>query len=295
MGVNAQNGTRNEENVMTKPKKLNDFENAHGQPKLKELERKLAIERAKVEALADVQHKLIVKTQKDRKIRFGLIGDIHTGSLYAHEDALYAFYEYAINDCGIETIYCTGDVLDGHKVYKGQEFELRDLGIEAQVNRLAKTAPTIGKTVFITGNHDQSFKSLAGVHVGKQIEQATGWKFVGEEQAVVKFQTPAGDYSLMLIHPGGGSSYALSYRPQKIVESLEGGNKPNMLAIGHYHKAEMMPSYRNVTAIQTGTFQKQTPFMARQGLAAHVGGWIIEVDVGEEWNAVNARFFAFYK
>jgi hypothetical protein len=98
----------------------------------------------------------------------------------------------------------------------------------------------------------------------------------------------------MLIHPGGGTSYALSYRAQKIVESLEGGTKPDLLAIGHYHKADMIPSYRNVCAIQTGTFERQTPFMARGGLSAHVGGWIGEVVKGKGHNTIKAEFVAFY-
>ena len=68
-----------------------------------------------------------------------------------------------------------------------------------------------------------------------------------------------------------------------------------MLAIAHYHKADFMPAYRNVAAIQTGTFQNQTPFMARQGLAAHIGGWIVSVRVGKGYNAVSAEFIAFYE
>jgi hypothetical protein len=56
----------------------------------------------------------------------------------------------------------------------------------------------------------------------------------------------------------------------------------------------MMPSYRNICMIQSGTFCKQTPFMARQGLAAHVGGWIVEVQVGEVHNSIKAEFVAVY-
>jgi hypothetical protein len=68
-----------------------------------------------------------------------------------------------------------------------------------------------------------------------------------------------------------------------------------MLCIGHYHKAEMIPSYRNICICQSGTFCRQTPFMARQGLAAHVGGWVFEVRVGEDHNAINGQFVAVYK
>ena len=274
------------------------FETQFAGGKVKDLQHKLEVERAKVAALADVQNKVIIDTNKTNKLKFGLCGDLHIGSLYAHESALVGFYEY-LYDQGVDRVYCTGDILDGHKVYRGQEFELCAVGADAQLKRLAdvmkkNTILSDIDTVFITGNHDQSFKSLAGMHIGHAIEQVCAWKFVGEEQARVRFDTPNGKYELMMIHPGSGSSYALSYKPQKIVESLEGGTKPNMVAIGHYHKAEQMPTYRNICAIQTGTFQKQTPFMARQGLAAHVGGWLIEVDVGKTWNVITARFVAVY-
>jgi DNA polymerase II small subunit/DNA polymerase delta subunit B len=293
MMMNKKNKKKAYAAAATKGKTLESFENTHGQPKMKALERQLATERAKVEALADVQGHVSVERAISNHVRFAVTGDTHIGSLYAHPKALKGFYEYA-QDAGCEVVYHAGDVLDGHRVYRGQEFELRDIGLDAQVERLAEVCPRNVPTSFIVGNHDQSFKVAAGAPVGKLISQATGWTFLGEEQARVEWQTPNGAFSLQLIHPGGGSSYALSYRCQKIVESLEGGTKPDMLAIGHYHKAEFIPSYRNVALLQTGTFQRQTPFMARQGLAAHVGGWIIDVTVGEGHNVIRAEFVAFY-
>lgn len=281
--------------MTTKRKTLAEFEETHGAPKMKRLQAQLAAEHAKVEALADVQGKVTVEKRKDCRLRFALFGDTQFGSLYAHTAAVAAFYEYALQN-GATDFYHTGDVLDGHRVYKGQEFELRDLGLDAQLSRLASTAPQLPcVTHFITGNHDASFKSLAGVPVGKLIQQARpDWQFLGEEQARVEWQTPNGAFSMMLMHPGGGTSYALSYRAQKITEQLEGGSKPDLLAIGHYHKAEFIPSYRNVAIVQTGTFQRQTPFMARMGLAAHVGGWIMDVTVGEGHNVIKGEFVAFY-
>ena len=278
-----------------KAKTIGAFEETHGQSKIAALEKKLRTERAKVEALADVQGHITIEKQKDCTFRIGLTGDRHFGSLYHAQYALASFYEYAEQE-GVKTIYDAGDILSGHKVFRGHEFELRDIGMDAQIERVRLATPKSDiQTKFITGNHDASFKNLVGVSVGMQIARTVeNHTFLGEEQATVVFSTPKGDFSLMLIHPGGGSAYALSYRPQKIVESLEGGKKPNMLAIGHYHKSEMMPSYRNVAVFQTGTFEKQTPFMARQGLAAHVGGWIVDVTVGENYNTIKGEFVAFY-
>jgi len=280
--------------VKAKQKTIAQFEAIHGGSKIKALEKRLAAERAKVEALADVQGHITVERSKDNGIRFALTGDRHTGSLYHHGAALAAFYEFAKAE-GIDRVYDCGDLLAGHGVYRGQEFELRDLGLEAQVARLVKDAPRNIVTRFITGNHDASFKNACGAPVGKMIQQAVPeYEFLGEEQARVQFDTPNGIFTLALVHPGGGSAYALSYKPQKIIESLEGGTKPDMLGIGHFHKAEMMPSYRNVCGVQAGTFERQTPFMARGGLAAHVGGWIIEVVVGENHNRIKGEFVAFY-
>lgn len=278
-----------------KKKTAADFENIHGQPKIKRLEQRIAQEHAKVEALAGVQNKVNIMRQAGGDIRFGLISDTHIGSLYAKTETLAGVYRYFAAQ-GVKMVFHAGDVIDGHKVYKGQEFELRDIGVEAQVSRLAEAVehmPQI-ETRFITGNHDQSFKNLAGAPVGKLIESATGWKFLGEEQARVKWETAQGDFTLMLLHPGGGSAYAVSYKPQKITESLEGGTKPDMLAIGHYHKAEFMPSYRNVGVVQSGTLCRQTPFMARLGLSAHIGAWLFDVSVGDGYNVIKAEFVAVY-
>jgi hypothetical protein len=279
----------------TKRKTIADFEQTHGQPKIAALKRSLDAERAKVDALSGVQNRVKVETRIDCCLRFALTGDRHYGSLYHHADALQSFYAHMDAE-GVDTVYDAGDIMAGHRVYKGQEFELRDLGFEAQLDRVRKSAPvTKARTCFITGNHDASFKNAAGVPVGRMIaETVPGYEFLGEEQATIRFETPNGPFALRLIHPGGGSSYALSYRPQKIIESIGGGEKPNMLAIGHYHKAELMPSYRNVCGVQTGTFERQTPFMARQGLAAHVGGWVVEVHVGDGHNRIKAEFIAFY-
>jgi hypothetical protein len=295
MGRDRRDGAADEGHAVKRQtrKTLAHFEATHGQPRIKALQRRLAEEHAKVEALADVQGRICVERRKDCRLHFAVVSDLHVGSLYFYPAALAAFVEHARND-GCEAIYCAGDVIDGHKVYRGQEFELRDLGLDAQLARLADVPEFPMK--FITGNHDQSFKNIAGVPVGKMIQQARpDWEFLGEEQARVQWETPAGTYSMMLVHPGGGAkAYALSYPLQQHINALEGGGKPDMYVAGHYHKAAMLPSYRNVCGVLGGAFQKQTPFMARNGLAAHVGGWVFDVTVGDGHNVIRGEFVAFY-
>jgi len=218
-----------------KKRTLEEFEVAHGQTKIARMERQLEVERAKVSALSDVQGKVRKVISKGNTFVFGLFGDTQTGSMYSAPECWNAWAEHA-KARGATALYHTGDVLDGHRIYKGQEFELREVGMERQLERLVKDAPDVGIPVeFIVGNHDLSLKHLAGVNIGKAIEErmlkaGRKWKFLGEETGYVEVMTPIGKiFRLRLLHPGGGSSYAISYRLQKIIESLEGGTKPDML------------------------------------------------------------------
>lgn len=230
-------------------------------------------------------------------LRFGLIGDRHYGNTCCDIPAIAAYYA-EVAKMGITEVLDAGDMLDGHKVYRGQEFELQDVGIDKQSKRFADTSPAHSgiTTHFITGNHDASFTRSVGVSVGDKLAQLrSDHKFLGADTASIELTNKSGTkIKVALIHPDGGSSYAISYKPQKIVEQLEGGTKPDILGIGHFHKADFIPSYRNVAVLQTGTFERQTPFMARNGLAAHVGGWIIEAAKNKSGIRVKAEFIGFY-
>jgi hypothetical protein len=63
---------------------------------------------------------------------------------------------------------------------------------------------------------------------------------------------------------------------QKIIESLEGGEKPAVGLYGHFHKL-MAANIRNVWVLQTGCQQDQTPFMRKKRLEAHVGGALVKL------------------
>jgi hypothetical protein len=108
-----------------------------------------------------------------------------------------------------------------------------------------------------------------------------------EADIVLPAKNGTGKTVVRVLHPGGGSSYAISYSVQKIIESYQGGEKPDVLLIGHYHKADYV-FCRGVHAVQTGCTQDQSPFMRKKKLAAHLGGWIIEMATDE--NGAVTRF-----
>ena len=275
-------------------RKLLDFEEEHGGTRIAQLEKAL-------EDQAGSRRKINLELPcADNSFVIGVVGDTHYGSLYEAKDEAEALYRRFAAE-GITDVFHAGDVLDGHQMYRGQEFELHSHGWAKQRDWFVEHAPRIKgiTTHFITGNHDASMKKAAGIDVGPELaDRRPDWRFLAEDYGTIDMKTKCGrKFRIAMIHPGGGSAYALSYKPQKIVEQIEGGTKPNLLLIGNFHKAEFMPNYRNVAVLQVGCFQFQTPFMLTKGLAAHVGGWIVQVTVQDRKvlsNSVRAEFIAFY-
>lgn len=207
-------------------------------------------------------------------IRIGLVGDIHIGSKYedakAREDLFKRFKRE-----GVEAVYITGDITEGYNMRPGHSFECYLHGADEQIKGVIEKTPLIKKPIyFITGDHDYSHFKRQGIEIGKYIEQQRDdMHYLGMFNATIELSKKT---TLMLQHPGKGTAYAISYQIQKLIESMSGGEKPSILAVGHYHKIEYL-FYRNVHAFQTGTLEKQTPWMRRMNLSAHIGGWILDI------------------
>ena len=208
-----------------------------------------------------------------KEFKFALIGDTHFGNKSTNKEALDAFYKYAVKHGYTQFFHC-GDLVDGLHVHVGQEFEQYALGFDEQVKDVVNDYPTYKnvKTYYILGNHDLYFKKNAGANIGDVIsKERSDLVYLGIDEADIKI----GNGTILRIsHPGGGCSYALSYRLQKQIEAIQGGTKPNILGVGHYHKSMQM-MYRNVAAYLVGCFEEQTPFMRSKGLSAAVGGWLV--------------------
>ena len=220
-------------------------------------------------------------TVKQSKLRIGVFGDTHIGSKF-YDPQLMKYAAEVFNKEKVDFVIHTGDICEGHYESKraGSVFELTEVGGDNQVDRAAKELRQIKRPIYvITGNHEHNtFYKLCGFDVGVHIaEKVPNMTYLGNMHATIKL--PYGK-KIEILHPGGGSSYALSYRPQKIVESLEGGSKPDILLIGHYHKMLQM-YYRNVHTFMTGTLQSQSSFMREHGLAAHKGFYILNIEVGK--------------
>lgn len=214
---------------------------------------------------------------KQKTITFGLIGDTHFNSKYCQITYLHKFYDLCKQQ-GITTIYHAGDIDDGENMRPGHAYENYTQGADEHINEIIKNYPCVEgiDTYFITGNHDASYRKHCGFDIGRQIEkERKDLHCLGRDLAIINI-TPK--ISMMLRHPWTGSAYALSYRPQKMIEAMEAGcvNKPDILCIGHFHKMEYL-YYHGVHTLQTGCFQSATPFTVGKGISVSLGGWVVSV------------------
>jgi hypothetical protein len=231
----------------------------------------------------------------EKIIRFGLLGDTQINSKYTQLTHLHTAYETFKRE-GIKIAYHTGDMDEGEQMRPGHQYECYCQGADDHVAEIVRVYPKEDgmETRYILGNHDFSFIKHIGYDIGKAISsERPDMKYLGQSQAFVKL-TP--NCILEMRHPGDGTAYAISYKIQKMVEAMSGGEKPNILAIGHYHKSEYL-FYRNVHCIQTACLQAQTPWMRGKGIAAAMGFYIVEIDVDDVGTITRLKqeFFPFYK
>jgi len=233
----------------------------------------------------EVKHEI-----KGDKWKVAVISDTHIGSNVFRPTELETFVKYAI-DNGVETFLLPGDIIDGTKVYKGQEYEQSIPGIDAQIDYFSEIFPSIPKGYFIIGNHEYSAFKNVGKDVGQDIcRNRKEFQYIGCMEGRVSINGVVFE----LFHPQGSGSYALSYKLQKRIESYIPGNKPRILLMGHYHQSMCM-TVRNVTGYMCGSFQGPNTFSKALSLANVTGGWILEIMSNDgEVNSIKSEFIQFY-
>jgi predicted phosphodiesterase len=244
--------------------------------------------------LADTQHYTPVHNFCGDTVTIGYCTDTHLGSLYTHPEMLSEFFEEC-DLADVDLICHSGDVHEGLSNRAGHVYECTHVGYNAQLDLSREVFSEWKHTpiYMIAGNHDEWFKKNSGAEIVKELcAGQDNLMYLGHDEGDIKLN---GAVTLKLWHGGDGSSYAFSYRVQKVVESFSGGEKPNIMFCGHTHKAISM-FCRNIHCVSGGSIQKQSKWMRGKRLSAHVGFHIVKVginDTGVAW--IEPRWYPFYQ
>ena len=189
----------------------------------------------------------------------------------------------------------TGDLLEGMSNRPGHVYELADIGYGKQRDHARYLLKEWGLPFYLVGgNHSNWINTKAGM--GLDVEEDLCREFPeGHYLGMHEGDLELNGVKVKLWHGEDGSSYATSYRVQKIIEAFTGGEKPHVLLCGHTHKS-LFIFERNVHALSTGCIQRQSGFMRMKKLASHVGFWIVEMVVGDgEVKRFTPTWYPFYK
>ncbi len=243
----------------------------------------------------------------DEHVKFGVFSDAHMGHMNYRPDILDKF----IKDCkiqGVDFIVNPGDTLEGMSGREGHIYELTHIGASAQMKYFEKEFDKFDLlgvnfpvySIEAQDSHSGWFHNKAnmGLNIGEELQKKSKhYKFLGYDEQDLLLDN---GLKIRLRHPGGGTAYAISYKMQKYVESISGGQKPEMVFQGHFHKSNYL-FYRNIHCYDSGALQEQSPFMKKKGTPSHIGYWIVDVHVnkkkekGKIIERVNNQFVPFFE
>ena len=211
------------------------------------------------------------------EITFGIMSDTHIGSIFTDEELIrQAIAEMQKQKCSF--MIHAGDSVEGMMNRPNSIYELSHVGYKAQRDATVELFSAYTDPIYMVGgNHNASFDTKFGV--GMDITE----DICARLPNAIYLGSLDGGFELNgarvgVFHGNDGSSFALSYREQRILDAMSPDEVPDLFVTGHVHKAFYM-KYRGAHVICGGTLQHQTPFMRGKKLVAHVGWWVVKVGI----------------
>lgn len=238
------------------------------------------------------QH-LFKRVKNSNTIKVGALSDTHYGNIASRQDVITAAYDHFEAE-GITSVYHSGNLIDGyHPRFNHNELVDGCYELEGQLEYASLNYPKkkgITTHYIAAEDHEGWWHRKSGLNIGRIMQQYFHHTFdrrdlvcIGFGECDIELRTKemkAGTRGpiMRVIHPGGGTAYALSYKTQKMAESLQGGEKPQIILCGHYHKFDWN-YHREIHNIMVGCLEDQTLFMRKNNIPAHLGYCIIEMKI----------------
>lgn len=211
------------------------------------------------------------------EVVIGFVTDTHWGSKYSPKEYWTAFLEEC-NRQGVSRILHSGDVTEGMSGRPDHVYSLTHVGFSAQIDYAVELFSMTDIPVYlIDGNHDRWGVKSGGIMVASDIsKRCKNVTYLGHDEADIVINGTV----WRLWHGEDGSSYATSYRIQKVIESWGADWHVNVLLSGHVHKMGYLYE-RGVHALSGGTMCRQSAWMRSKRLANHAGFFIIKAVISE--------------
>ena len=254
--------------------------------------------------LPDIPDQAVNKSETESYAVF--LSDLHIGSRYFMHEEFSEFVSWLSTPDPvarkIRFVLIGGDVVDGVGIYPNQDKELVCQTIEEQlqmVDDLIEKIPKNIKIIIMPGNHDPGRRALPQPAIPKKYN-STLW----DRENVVMVGNPAvvslNGVKVMMFHGQSiddivKTTPGLSYdSPTNVMRHLLRARHlspiygsqtpiapemedllviedvPDIFHVGHVHRAQL-DMYKGILLINSGSWQKQTPFQASVGMTPNPG------------------------
>ena len=234
------------------------------------------------------------------------LSDLHIGSKYFMEEEFTRFVSWISSPDPvarkIRFVLIGGDIVDGVGIYPNQDKELVCQTIEEQLQKvegLIEKIPKNVKIIIMPGNHDPGRRALPQPAIPKKYNSSL-W----DRENVVMVGNPAvvslNGVRVMMFHGQSiddivKTTPGLSYdKPTDVMKHLLKARHlspiygsqtpiapemqdllviedvPDIFHVGHVHKAQL-DMYKGILLVNSGSWQKQTPFQASVGMTPNPG------------------------
>ena len=254
--------------------------------------------------LPDLPDQASNKSETDAYAVF--LSDLHIGSKYFMEEEFSDFVLWLSSPDPvarkIRFVLIGGDIVDGVGIYPNQNKELVCQTIEEQLDKVVSLLDKIPKNVQIIimpGNHDPGRRALPQPAIPEKYNSAL-WErenvvMVGNPAMIslngvkvlmfhgqsiddivkttpgMKYDEPTNVMKHLLkarhLSPIYGSQTPIAPEMQDlmVIEDI-----PDIFHVGHVHKAQL-DMYKGILLVNSGSWQKQTPFQASVGMTPNPG------------------------
>ena len=254
--------------------------------------------------LPDIPERMVNKSETEAYAVF--LSDLHIGSKYFMEEEFTEFVSWLSSPDPvarkIRFVLIGGDIVDGVGIYPNQNKELVCQTIEEQLKKvedLIDKIPKNVKIIIMPGNHDPGRRALPQPAIPKKYNSGL-W----ERENVVMVGNPSvvslNGVKVMMFHGQSiddivKTTPGLSYdKPTNVMKHLLRARHlspiygsqtpiapemqdllviddvPDIFHVGHVHRAEL-DMYKGILLVNSGSWQKQTPFQASVGMIPNPG------------------------
>ena len=226
--------------------------------------------------------------EKENKLNILQISDLHAGSNKFDEESLHKTLKEAVKR-KVKYVHVSGDILDGHNMYRGHEVNLKYHTAEEQVELIYSIFRKYNLWYIISlGNHDASFSKNGELDPLRMLEA----KMAADRKKLTYLEAYEANIVHLgvvfrLIHLNGGQARSKSYKPQVYLSNVFDSNVNDVLLgnktynirsvqCGHFHVRYNF-EIGGVTLTMPGNFQFDGDLTKRMGITGKTGGIFEEI------------------